>query len=124
MCHLLLALPLLALPMFWLLPLAAALPAYSAVTVVSAAVYWYALRAMKQPVMTGMEGMIGESGSVVEANGSELLVQIHNELWPATSDGAVLRKGDRVEVVVVAGPRMLTVRRVDPFSRFRTRSTL
>lgn len=123
MCHLLLTLPLLALPIFWLFPLGAALPADGAVTAVSLAVYWYALLAMNRPVMTGMEGMIGENGSVVEVNGQELLVQIHNELWPATSDGAVLRKGDRVEVVVVAGPRMLTVRRINPFARFRASPT-
>ena len=117
MCHVLLALPLLALPVFWLLPLSAAFPIYGAVTGISAVIYWYALLAMKRPVVTGMEGMIGETGTVVEASGTDLIVQIHNELWRATSDGAPLRNGDQVEVVG-AERQMLKVRRFDPSERF------
>jgi inner membrane protein len=80
MCHLLLILPLLALPVFWTFPLSSAISVYGAVTGVSLLIYWYALQAMKRPVETGMEGMIGEIGSVVEVSGAELVVQIHNEM--------------------------------------------
>jgi len=117
MCHLLLALPFLALPVFWLLPLSSALSVYGVVTAVSLLIYWYALQAMKRPVVTGMEGMIGEAGMVVEAGGPELLVQIRNELWHAASDGAPLRNGDWVEVVGTEH-RTLKVRGIDPGERF------
>jgi inner membrane protein len=117
MCHLLLTLPLLALPVFWLLPLGAALSVYGAVTGISAVIYWYAVQAMKRPVETGMEGMMGETGTVVEASGPELLVQIHNELWHGASAGAPLRNGDRVEVVG-AELRTLKVRGIDPIENF------
>ena len=116
MCHLLLSLPLLALPVFWLLPLPEALPIYGAVSGVSLLIYWYALQALRRPVETGMEGMIGETGMVVEASGPELLIQIRNELWHATSDRAVLRNGDPVEVVG-SRDRTLTVRELDPRER-------
>ena len=39
MCHLVLALPLLALPVFWLLPLGAAILLYGATLAVAAGVY-------------------------------------------------------------------------------------
>lgn len=117
MCHVLLTLPLLALPVFWLLPISAALPVYGAVTAISLLIYWYALQAMKRPVETGMEGMIGETGIVVKTGGAELLVQIHNELWRAVPDGTLLREGDQIEVLGVEG-RTLKVRGFDPLERF------
>ncbi|MFN7085224.1 MAG: NfeD family protein [Burkholderiales bacterium] len=99
MCHLLLALPLLALPMFWIFPLSVALPAYGMVTGLSAVIYWYAIQAMNQPIQNGLEGMVGEIGKVIENRKGDLLIQIHNELWHAVSPGVPLRAGDEVEVV-------------------------
>lgn len=121
MCHLLLALPLVALPVLWILPLPAALPVYGAVTAISLLVYWFALQALRRPVATGMEGMVSETGRVVEAGGAEVLVQIHNELWRAESDGGPLHEGDRIEVVG-SKERTLVVRVFDPRARFLEKS--
>ncbi|MBI4205491.1 MAG: hypothetical protein HY527_10740 [Betaproteobacteria bacterium] len=98
MCHVLLILPLLALPVFWIWPLSAALPVYGAVLGLSAAIYWYAIRAMRQPKQNGADGMIGETGHIVVGDLGELHVQVRSELWDAVPTVPV-RQGDQVKVV-------------------------
>jgi membrane-bound serine protease (ClpP class) len=100
MCHIALMLPLLALPVFWMWPLAVSVPIYAVVAIVSAAVYWYAVLAMRRPVETGAEGMIGATGEVVESRGTSLVVQIGSEMWNGRS-AATLHEGERVEVIAV-----------------------
>lgn len=100
MCHFLLFLPLLALPVFWIAPLAVALPVYGMVLASSAAIYWYAVQAMRLPAQTGAEGMVGETGEVIESRGANLFVRARSEIWHAES-AAPLRGGDRVRVVAV-----------------------
>jgi len=100
MCHVLLLLPLVALPMFWIMPLAAALPVYGVVLALSAAIYWYAIEAMRRPVQTGAEGMVGEIGEVIESRGAKLFVRACSEIWHAES-AAPLHEGDRVKVIAV-----------------------
>lgn len=100
MCHVLLLLPLLVLPVFWLMPFAAALPVYGVVLASSAAIYWYAIQAMRRPVETGAEGMVGEIGEVIESRGANLFVRARSEVWHAES-AAQLREGERVKVVAV-----------------------
>jgi len=50
MCHLILLLPVIALPIFWLLPASQSVPAYAVVVAVSGWVYWYAIKAMRLPL--------------------------------------------------------------------------
>lgn len=107
MCHLLLALPLLALPLFWIVPLSVALPAYGVVTGLSAVIYWYAIQAMNRPIQNGAGGMVGEIGEVIETRDGDLRVRVHNEMWQAVPLGAPLCKGDYLEVV---GVEELTLR--------------
>lgn len=52
MCHLILLLPLLALPVFWLIPQSAAIPVYIAVLIVSGGAYYLAFRSVR----AGMSG--------------------------------------------------------------------
>ena len=65
MCHLILLMPILALPLFWVLPIPVAVPGYTIVLVVSGWVYWLALRAMHRRVQTGREALLHETGSVI-----------------------------------------------------------
>jgi inner membrane protein len=97
MCHLLLLMPVLALPVFWLLPWPLALSTYAVVTALSAWLYWLALRAMRRPVVTGREELIGSKGEVAEAGGRQLSVRVHGEVWNARSKDRI-EKGDRVQV--------------------------
>jgi len=111
MCHIALILPLLALPLLWIWPLAVAGPIYAVIALVSAAIYWYAVRAMRRPVETGVEAMIGATGRVVGSHGTTLVLQIGGELWNGRS-AVVLRDGDRVKVIAVER-LVLVVERAD-----------
>jgi len=100
MCHIALMLPLLALPVLWMWPLAVSGPVYVVIAAVSAAIYWYAVLAMRRPVETGAEGMIGATGKVVEGRGRDLVVRMGGEIWNGRSS-VPLSEGDRVEVIAV-----------------------
>ncbi len=111
MCHIALLLPLLALPVLWIWPLAVSVPVYAVVAIVAALVYWYAILAMRRPVETGAEGMTGATGEVVESHGTSLILRIGGEIWSGRSATA-LCKGERVEVIAVER-LVLMVRRLD-----------
>lgn len=84
MCHLILALPLLALALFWVLPLSEALPAYGLVFVVSVVVYRLVIRSMRSPVTTGREHLEHARGQVVASDGpGRYRVRVEGELWLA-----------------------------------------
>jgi inner membrane protein len=102
MCHLILLMPLLALPVFWLLPLPAAVLTYAGVAALSGWLYWLAFRAMRRPVVTGSEGLVGSIEEVVEAHGRHVSVRVHGEVWNAKTKDKV-RKGDKVRVGGVDG---------------------
>lgn len=101
MCHILLLLPLIALPVFSFFPLSVSVPVYGVVVALSAAVYWTAIQAMNQPVLNGAEGMIGNICDVVEIRDGKLFVRLHSEIWRAVPAEPRLNKGDRVKVVGV-----------------------
>lgn len=111
MCHVLLILPLLALPVFWFWPLTIALPVYGAAVGLAAVTYWCAVRAMRQPRQNGAEGLIRDTGQVVASELGEVRVQIRSELWEAVST-VPLQQGDRVKVVSAEGTR-LRVQKLD-----------
>ena len=100
MCHLIFLAPILALPVFWLLPLSLALPIYLAVVGATALVLWPVVRAMRRPLLNGAEGMIGARGEVLTALSPTGLVRCQGEVWSATADEAVA-PGERVWVTDV-----------------------
>jgi membrane-bound serine protease (ClpP class) len=62
------------------------------------------LRAQRAAPVTGMEGMLNESGEVLSPiePGRPGTVRIHGEVWRAVSDGHIAR-ADRVRVTHVEG---------------------
>jgi membrane-bound serine protease (ClpP class) len=112
MCHFILLLPVVTLPVFWLWPIALAVPAYAAVLLLSAWVYVYSVRAMQRPVVTGAEQMLHTKGRVVEVDGSTARIRVRSELWDASSPDS-LHKGDWVTVEEIDG-LTLRVRRAGP----------
>lgn len=102
MCHVVLLLPLLALPVFWIMPLTPAIAAYGVVLVLSVAIYFYVVKAMRRPVLTGTKAMIGETAQFVACGDAEFLVQVRNEIWSAACASS-LHEGDRVKIVAVNG---------------------
>jgi membrane protein implicated in regulation of membrane protease activity len=111
MCHLILLMPVLGLAVLWVWPLSAALPAYGLIVALSVWSYWFVLKAMHQPVITGRESMCGAIGRMVEVGERIALVRVHSEIWSAKSEDT-LRPGDWVEVNEIAG-LLLKVSRQD-----------
>lgn len=89
MCHLVLFMPVLALPVFWLLPLPLALPIYVLVVLLSAWLYYVVYRVMRRAPVIGPNTLLDARGRVVSAEGMCGLVRIKNELWRAESDQAL-----------------------------------
>jgi len=111
MCHFLLFLPVAALPVFWLLPLSIALPAYALALGIALWIYALAIKTTRRPMMTGAEGMLGESGRVVRVEGRAATLQIHGELWSADAEGEALTVGEAALVVGIKGLRLRVRRR-------------
>jgi membrane protein implicated in regulation of membrane protease activity len=109
-CHLFLALPLLALPVFWLWPWPVALPLNASVVALSLVVYAYAWKTWRLPRVHGFEAMLGRQGQVVAVGAADVTLQPGNELWSARVAGEQLRVGDNA-VVVGAESLVLRVRR-------------
>ncbi|MDT8403197.1 NfeD family protein [Sulfuriflexus sp.] len=101
-CHLILLMPLLAIPLFWLWPVSTAVPVYSAVLILSGWVYLLVFRAMKRSVKTGSEEILQSVGEVIEVENNIASVQVHSEIWQAESSDK-LQKGDLVKVVGIKG---------------------
>jgi membrane protein implicated in regulation of membrane protease activity len=87
MCHLLLLLPVLALPVFWLWPLSIALPLYVATLVPSIAIYVLAMKTMRLPRVNGADGIVGRMGQVVRVDSRGITLQVGGEYWGADDDG-------------------------------------
>jgi membrane protein implicated in regulation of membrane protease activity len=98
MCHIFLALPVLALPLFFFLPLETALPIYLVILFVSGFLYYKIGAAMKAKVKTGKEEMIGEEAVVIKDINPEGKVTVCSEIWSATGDGKQFRKGQKVKI--------------------------
>lgn len=113
MCHLLLLLPLLILPALWLLPPGAAFSVVAIITMLGAVIFWLMLKAMRAPVITGVQGLMHAIGVVRRIESGSLYVWLQSELWPAESDDASIEVGDAVEVFATKG-LTLQVRKAPP----------
>jgi len=120
-CHLLLAMPVIGLGLFVVLPFNLALPAYLIVAATSSFVYAKIMQAMSAPVATGREGMMGAIGEVISEINSEGQVRVHGELWGAVSDQP-LPVGERVKVVDFQGVKVV-VEKLEVFDASRAHRT-
>jgi len=105
MCHLVLLLPLLALPLFWVVPIQTALPLYLGVLGISLFLYFKIVKAMMIPVRTGQEGMLGKTAVVIEDINPEGKIEYAGEIWDAQSKESPLLKGEHVKVTRIRGLR-------------------
>lgn len=110
MCHLILMLPVLGLPILWLAPTSVAAPIYGVILGVSLLTYFYVMRAMRRAVQTGAEGIQHEIGRVIAVDGKRVRVRVHSEEWSAVSKDT-LSEGDSVRIDSVDG-LLLRVRRL------------
>jgi len=118
-CHLLLIMPVAGLGLFAVLPLSIALPAYLALTAISLLVYWSIMRAIRRPITTGPEGMIGARAEAVTDLSPTGRVRYRGELWQAVASsrgsargaGQHVPAGSRVTIMSVDGMHV----QVQPF---------
>lgn len=110
MCHLILLMPVLALPVFWFLPLPQALLIYLVILLLSAWIYYYIIIAMRREVIVGPETLLHSHGKVVGVADGILRVRVQSENWNATSTEK-LKKDETIEVLSVDG-LTLRVRKV------------
>jgi membrane-bound serine protease (ClpP class) len=61
-----------------------------------------AVKAWRRPVVSGGEGMVGLTGTVVEWNGREGRVRVHGEIWAAKGE-ADFEQGDLIKVIARDG---------------------
>ena len=110
MCHLVLLMPVIALPIFWLVPLNFSVPIYAVIALITGLVYWLITKSMMKPVATGAESLVGTSAEVVSRlspnNYSKYLVRVGGELWTAHSDNS-LQPGEQVNIAAVDGIRLV-----------------
>ena len=115
MCHLLLLLPILALPVFWLWPLEVAGPVYAVIAAASLAIYAFTIKAMRLPVRTGKEEMLHSTGRIIDMPDARTIwVRVHDERWRARSPRGGLHAGDRVRVVGMDGMTLVVVPDPEP----------
>jgi inner membrane protein len=82
MCHLVLLLPVLALPVFWLWPLSIAVPVYGLAVAFSIALYLLAMKTMSMPRLNGSDGIVGRTGRVVEIGARGVTLRLGGEYGP------------------------------------------
>jgi membrane-bound serine protease (ClpP class) len=95
-------LPLFGLGLFAVLPFDAALPLYGIVLAVSAFLYVVIGKALRLPVQTGTEGMVGTEAEVIQALKPRGVIRLRNELWSAKGVEPI-KKGEKVIIIAVDG---------------------
>ncbi|MGA3287548.1 MAG: nodulation protein NfeD [Bacteroidota bacterium] len=70
------------------------------------------VKAQRRKPTTGVEGLIGQSGDVVEILKPEGVVRVNGEFWNAESLSGTIEKGNRIRVVRINGLKLL----VEPFT--------
>ncbi len=116
MCHLILLMPVIVLPIFWLMPLNFAVPIYIVIASASGSFYWLITKSMRKCPETGAESLIGTKAEVVSRLGSvdhaQYLVRSRGELWSASSPDT-LHPGETVSIAAMEGITLI-IKRINP----------
>lgn len=100
-------LPIFGVALFFIVPLAAAIPFYITLLVISGLYHCLMMGAIRLPSQMGPEKMAGSTASVRNWSGNSGQVAWRNEIWRArTLDGSPLGEA---QDVVIAGRRGLTL---------------
>ncbi|MGW8229305.1 MAG: hypothetical protein ACWGOW_10405 [Gammaproteobacteria bacterium] len=105
MCHLPLLMPIFGLAVFWFWPVSTATPIYIIILALSVWLYYYVIKAMRRPVVSGMEAVLHSTGEVVAKEGNLLQVRVLSENWYAESTDELLLN-DQVEVIGFKGLKL------------------
>jgi membrane protein implicated in regulation of membrane protease activity len=107
---LLMLLPLVALPVFWFLPLRWAIPVYVFSLLLSGLMFRVMRKTMRRPVATGAESLIGKDAEVISISrpdyGAPYMVQVENVMWSAVSFDD-LQPGEIVMITAVESNKLI-----------------
>ncbi len=110
---LLMLIPIAAIPVFFFLPLDVSIPIYLFCLLLSGSMFWFMRGSMRQPAVTGAEGLIGKDAEVVPSvnpsDRASYMVRVEGELWSAHSRDT-LKAGETV-VIIGFEKNRLTVKR-------------
>ena len=98
MCHLILLLPVFALPVFWFFPFSIALPIYLIISGISAFLYYLIFKAMTMTPRVGKEAMLGQTAEVIKEIAPEGKIKYFTEIWSAMADGEKFLVGEKVMI--------------------------
>lgn len=101
-----LSMPIIGLILFAILPFPLALPIYLAVALTSLALYRKIFKTMRQPVMTGREGMIGVVAEVVSEVNPYGQIRYRGEVWSVVSSER-LKPGQKVRITGFDGMKAI-----------------
>ena len=106
MCHVLLLMPVIGLPVFWLTPLSFAIPFYMVIVLISGLSYRAIAKSMRQPLETGALSLIGSEAKVVSklspGHSAQYVVRSGGELWTARC-ADVLQPRETVSIAAIRG---------------------
>jgi membrane protein implicated in regulation of membrane protease activity len=107
--------PILAIPVFWLLPLGQAIIVYVIALALCGSMFWVMRGNRHRPVKTGKESLIGRNAEITaRTNGTRprYTIRIEGELWTARSSDA-LKTGDKVIITSSEGNTLVVSRKDD-----------
>lgn len=111
--------PVLALPVFWLLPPSQSIPVYATIFLLSVFLFWLIIRSMRKKPVTGTEGLRGAGAEVVsrleQVKNTQYMVRVDGELWRADSSDE-LQPGEMVIISAVNGLKLTIERDKDEFT--------
>ena len=96
MCHLILFLPVFALPIFWVFPFSTAMLIYLIIIGVSVLLYFLIFKAMMMKPRVGKEAMLGKTVEVIKDIAPEGKIKYASEIWNAIADGKKFLIGEKV----------------------------
>ena len=70
------------------------------------------IKAHRGKVTTGIEGLVGETGTVVEDSSGKIKIMVHGEFWNAESNDEI-KKDDKVVVVEIKGMTLVVNKKSD-----------
>ncbi|MEJ2728205.1 MAG: NfeD family protein [Deltaproteobacteria bacterium] len=95
--------PLLALLLFYYLPLHTALPIYIVILIVAGFCHYFMYQSMRAKNRSGLEAMIGGKALVMEDIDPEGKIKFKTELWNATARGKKIEAGKKVRILGAQG---------------------
>jgi membrane protein implicated in regulation of membrane protease activity len=98
MCHIILAMPLISLVLFYYLPFKTAIAIYLPVLFLSLLIYYKIKKAMEAVPKGGMDEMMGKEGVIIESLTPDGRIRVKDEIWNARSTEPMM-EGERGRIV-------------------------